>query len=45
VNDSLNTTALKARLRQWLGTADKTDEGSPVSRRIVLVARGALGQL
>ncbi|KAI9449402.1 hypothetical protein BJY52DRAFT_1307592 [Lactarius psammicola] len=44
VTDGLNTTALKARLRWWLTTADKTDEGSPVSRRIGLAARSALGQ-
>lgn len=44
VTDGLNTTTLKARLRWWLTTADKTDEGSPVSRRIGLAARSALGQ-
>lgn len=44
MTDGLNTTALKARLRWWLTTADKIDEGSPVSRRIGLAARSALGQ-
>ncbi|KAH8995729.1 hypothetical protein EDB92DRAFT_159415 [Lactarius akahatsu] len=44
VTDGLNTTALKSRLRWWLTIADKTDEGSPVSRRIDLAARSALGQ-
>ncbi|KAH9046884.1 hypothetical protein EDB84DRAFT_1463972 [Lactarius hengduanensis] len=44
VSDGLSTTALKSRLRWWLTIADKTDEGSPVSRRIDLAARSALGQ-
>ncbi|KAH9083897.1 hypothetical protein EDB83DRAFT_2332008 [Lactarius deliciosus] len=45
VTDDLNTTALKSRLRWWLTIADKTDEGSPVSRRIDLAARSALEYL
>ncbi|KAH9176773.1 hypothetical protein EDB89DRAFT_1939827 [Lactarius sanguifluus] len=44
VTDGLNTTALKSRLRWWLTIADKIEEGSPVSRRIDLAARSALGQ-
>ncbi|KAF8270247.1 hypothetical protein EI94DRAFT_1571874 [Lactarius quietus] len=44
VTDDLNARILKARMRWWLTTADKTDEGSPVSRRISLAARSALGQ-
>ncbi|KAH9058808.1 hypothetical protein EDB87DRAFT_1563871 [Lactarius vividus] len=44
VTDGLNTTTLKSRLRWWLTIADKTDEGSPISRRIDLAARSALGQ-
>jgi len=42
VTDDLNTTTMKARLRWWLTTADKTDEGTAVSRRIALAARSAL---
>jgi len=44
VTDGLNTTTLKARLRWWLTMADKTDEGTAVSRRIALAARSALGK-
>ncbi|KAI9511142.1 hypothetical protein F5148DRAFT_402926 [Russula earlei] len=44
VTDGLNTATLKARLRWWLTTADKTDNGSPISRRIALTARSALRQ-
>jgi len=44
MTDGLNTNTLKSRLRWWLTTADKTDEGSSVSRRIDLAARSALGQ-
>lgn len=46
----LSTTAgldkhtLNARLRWWLTMADKTEEGTPVSRRIALAAQSALGQ-
>jgi hypothetical protein len=35
---------MKARLRWWLTTADRSDEGTPVSRRIVLASQSALGQ-
>jgi len=42
--DALDKSTLKARLRWWLAMADKTDEGTPVSRRIALVAQSALGQ-
>jgi LETM1 and EF-hand domain-containing protein 1 len=42
--DGLDKSTLKARIRWWLTMADKTDEGTPVSRRIALVAQGALGQ-
>ena len=44
MTDGLNIKTLKARLRWWLATADKTDAGSSVSRRIDLAARSALGQ-
>lgn len=44
VTDGLNTTTLKARLRWWLTMADKTDDGTAVSRRIALAARSALGK-
>lgn len=44
LTDGLNTTTLKARLRWWLTTADRTDEGTPVSRRVALAAQSALGQ-
>jgi hypothetical protein len=44
VTDGLSITTLKARLRWWLATADKTEEGSPISRRVGLAARSALGQ-
>jgi len=37
-------TTLKARLRWWLAKADKTDEGTAVSRRIALAAQSTLGQ-
>ena len=40
----LDKSTLKARLRWWLTMTDRTDEGTPVSRRIVLVAQSALGQ-
>jgi len=40
----LDKSTLKARLRWWLTMADKADEGTSVSRRIVLVAQSALGQ-
>lgn len=42
--DDLGQSTLKARLRWWLTMADKTDEGTRVSRRIALVAQSALGQ-
>ncbi|KAI0001290.1 hypothetical protein BJV74DRAFT_766424 [Russula compacta] len=44
LTDGLNTTTLKARLRWWLTAADRTDEGTPVSRRVALAAQSALGQ-
>jgi len=44
VTDGLNTATLKARLRWWLITADKTEDGTPVSRRIALTAQSALGR-
>jgi LETM1 and EF-hand domain-containing protein 1 len=42
--DDLDKSTLKARIRWWLTMADKSDEGTPVSRRIALVAQSALGQ-
>ena len=45
MTDGLNTTTMKARLRLWLTMADKTGEGTAVSRRIALAARSALGKL
>jgi LETM1 and EF-hand domain-containing protein 1, mitochondrial len=41
----VDKSTLKARLRWWLTMADKTDEGTPVSRRIALTAQSALGQI
>ena len=40
----LDKSTLKARLRWWLTMIDKSDGGTPVSRRIALVAQSALGQ-
>jgi len=42
--DGLDKSKLKARLRWWLTISDKTEEGTPVSRRMALVAQSALGQ-
>lgn len=44
VSNGLSTTKMKARLRWWLTTADRSNEGTPVSRRIVLACQSALGQ-
>jgi len=44
VTDGLSTATLKARLRWWLTTANKTEDGTPVSRRIALAAQSALGR-
>ena len=38
----MNTATLKARLRWWLTNADRTDEGTAISRRITLAAQSAL---
>jgi len=44
MTDGLSTTVLKARLRWWLATVDKTNEGTAASRRIALAAQSALGK-
>jgi len=44
MTDSQSTTLLKARLRWWLATADKTNDGTAASRRIALAAQSALGK-
>jgi hypothetical protein len=44
MTDGLSTTELKARLRWWLATVDKTNEGTAASRRIALAAQSALGK-
>ncbi|KAH9978976.1 hypothetical protein BGW80DRAFT_708445 [Lactifluus volemus] len=41
LTNGLNTSTLKADLRWWLINADRTEEGTPVSRRIALAAQSA----